>query len=887
MRPLGWRLIAAALGRRIPERHLPSALGDLLEDHASRAARVGRVRAGAWLFAEAFSMWRAYRPPAARPRAAAGGRRVAALLESARLPPIARRLAREPGFSIVAVATLALCLAGNLTILAVLDAVLLRPLPFPEPERLVSVFNTYPRAGVPDDGCSVANYYERRGRIPALASISLYREGASVVGESGATRVEPVIRVSPEFFETLGTPPATGRSFSEDETARGNDHVAIVTPGFWRRYGGGVAPALGRRLRLDGEPVTVVGILPDGFRFLSSEAGLFLPLASSPDDRLSARRHWGSSDMVARLAPGASLDQAQAQVDAQNRRLETASPDGRRMAEAGFRSIVKPLHAYHLAGAERSLLLTQAGAALLLVVGAVNLANLMLVRSGRRAREWAVRRAIGAGARHVVADLVAETLLLSLAGGALALPLAAAGVRLATALGAERLPLGTRIGLDPWLAVAGLGGAVALGAAIGGPVGWLSFRARLASALRAGARGTLGGRGARRVRAAFATAQVALALVLLSGAGLLSLSFRNALAVAPGFRPEGVVSGQVLLPLASHPDGLARLRFAEAIVEELEGEPGVATAGLATNLPLSGRNARSAATVAGRVLETPRGRFSYGVGGSYFEAMGFTLREGRFLTAADSRSARRVCVVDEAFARDYWPSGGALGHAVFPGSSEGEPGDGFTIVGVVAPAKQADVTEDGRQGAVYFPFGYWNDGLVYVVARGSLAGPALGAALRGAVRRVDPELPVDDVASMPERIAKSLSGRRSPAFLGGAFAALALLLTGLGTYGLLSYAVSERRREIGVRMALGARPGQVRRQFLGSGLRLLAGGMLLGIPGAWAAGMAMRGLLFGVTGSSLPPLAAAVGAICLLTLAACLVPSERAARTAPTEVLAE
>ena len=328
----------------------------------------------------------------------------------------------------------------------------------------------------------------------------------------------------------------------------------------------------------------------------------------------------------------------------------------------------------------------------------------------------------------------------------------------------------------------------------------------------------------------------------------------------------------------------------ERLREELGRQPGVMAVGVATNVPLSGTSNKSAATVVGyqpQPGESLRGHYSYSVGGDYFTALGLSLREGRFLVPADSRRPERVCVVDEDFARTYWPRGGAIGQRVFEGGQPGDDADAYTVVGVVGAVKQAGLVEDQAQGAIYYPFGHRPDREIYVVTRTSLRPEDLEVTLRNVVRKVDPELPVTDLRSMETRIADSLVVRRSPALLAGLFSGIALLLTAIGTYGVLSYAVAQRRREIGLRMALGARPEQVRGQFVSLALRLLAGGTILGVLGAWLTGQAMQAVLFQMPALDVATLAGTAVLLGAVSLAASLVPSHRAARISPMEALAE
>ncbi len=395
---------------------------------------------------------------------------------------------------------------------------------------------------------------------------------------------------------------------------------------------------------------------------------------------------------------------------------------------------------------------------------------------------------------------------------------------------------------------------------------------------------------AQRLRHIFLASQLALSFVLLAGAGLLGLSLKRAMAVSPGFQANDVLTAQISLAGNNYPSTDADLNFTERLMTELGHQPGVIASGVVNNIPFSGRSGKSAAYVVGHVIrrgESARGHYSYGAGGDYFRAMGFSLHEGRFLTAADSRRKERVCVVDEDFARYYWPHTSALGHRLFQGSEAGAARDAFTVVGVVGGVKQAALTDETPQGAVYYPYFYRPDSNIFVVVRASASPESLGSTLQRIVRRIDPELPVNDVRPMDARIADSLIARRSPALLGGLFAGIALLLSAIGTYGVLSYAVAQRRREIGVRIALGARPEQIRAQFFRMTVRLLAGGMLLGLLGAWLTGQAMRAVLFHVPPLDAAVLASAALVLIVVSFGACLLPARRAARVSPIEALAE
>jgi predicted permease len=641
---------------------------------------------------------------------------------------------------------------------------------------------------------------------------------------------------------------------------------------------------------MDGARITVVGVLPPSFSFLSSKTRIYLPLSSPPEERMPERRHWGSSShMIARLAPGATMAAAQSQVDAHNTAMEADNPKARVMADAGFRSLVVPLRASHVAAVRPTLLLVSAAVMSLLIIGVVNVLTLLLISYADRVHELAVRQAMGATWRHIVGEVAVETLLISVLGGVLGLASGAAGLRLLNQLGASRLPLGAHAQFDLRIALAALVAVIVIGAAIAVPLAWYRVSALLPDAALH-TRGATASPAARRMRHGFVVAQIAMAVMLLATAGLLGVSLRQVESVPAGFRPGQVLSAQVTLPWQVYGDSASRYRFVDHVVNEMSGQPGVLATGVATNIPLSGNSNKSSATVPGykrAAGEAPHGIYSYGVAGNYFQAMGLALREGRFLTSQDAHLGSRVCVVDEDFARRYWPRGGAVGQRLFEGSEAGRDSDAYVVVGVVGPVKQSGLAENETIGAVYYPYSDRFDSAMYIVLRTTQGPESLAPTLHRVVRAFDPELPVNNVRSMDTRVADSLITRRSPAMLAGLFSGVALLLIGIGIYGVLSYAVSQRRREIGVRMALGARPAQVHRQFVSIAVRLLAAGLAIGLPGGWMAGRAMQAILFHVPALHPFTFAATIGIVSLVTMAACLVPAYRAARTSPAAVLAE
>ncbi len=798
-----------------------------------------------------------------------------------------RRLAHERGFTATVLLTLGLCIAANVAIFAVVDAILVRSLPFPHAEQLVTAINAYPGAGVERAGASLPNYYDRREAIKAFASTAIIQGGSAIIGDAGAPNRVDRDRVSPEFFATLGVPLAMGRTFNDDEMFYKGSAVAILTDAFWRTKFNADANVLGRTFQVDSLPVTVIGVLPPGFRYLSSRAQFFIPAASNAEDRELKQRHSNNFQLIARLAPGATLATAQAQIDAFNLKQIADDPYASLLKGAGYHTTVSFLHADHVRDVKPILLLLQAGVLSLLLIGGVNLVNLLLIRASGRARDLAVRQALGASRRHITREVMLETVLLALGGGLLGLAGGAAAIRLLSVLGTDSLPLGATIVFDARVAAVAMGVSLVVGVALALPIIWFNLRTKLAPVLQAETRGGTVSRAAHRVRHGFIIAQVALAFMLLAGAGLLGVSLKRVLAVQPGFQSSQVLTGQISLPWKNYPETPPRLAFVERLLTELKTLPGVESVGITSGLPFSGNANNNAIAIEGVELapgDSIRAHYTSGVAGDYWQSLSIPLREGRFLEAADNHREQKVCVVDEDFAKRYWPKGSALGHRIASSPTFSEE-RATTIVGVVGSVKQNDLSEKAGQGTVYFTYKEYSSSGISVVLRTKMVPEALGNSLKTVVLKIDPQLPVDDLKSMQVRIDDSLVARRSPAILAGIFAGVALLLAAIGTYGVLAYAVNQRRREIGVRMALGALPQQVLAQFIGLGARLLAAGLIIGMGGAWLVGRAMQSVLFGV-GAIHPGVFAVTGGVMMIVvLLAVYLPLRRAAQVSPIEAL--
>ncbi len=798
-----------------------------------------------------------------------------------------RQLLKSPGFTVVAVLTLAICLGANLTILAVVDAMLVRALPFSEPDRLALVYNSYPAAGVDRVSGSLPNYFDRRGAIRAFASLSIYQESSAIIGEAEQPRRVPILRVSPEFFSTLGVPLTLGRAFTEDQLAYRADRVAVLTDEFWRSHFNADPNVIGRSFANDGDRVSVIGVLPRGFRFLSSQAQFFRPASHAAADRLPNNRHSGDWNMIARLAPGATWSEAQSQMDVFNARQALDDPRAAVIKRTGYVTRVVPLREDHVRTVRRTILLLQAGVIVLLVIGAVNLANLLFVRANGRAQELAVRQALGASPWKLARGTATEVMLLAGVAGLLALVIAAGGLRLLTTLGADRLPLGMAIQFDLRLCLAGILLALGVGVVLAALQVTFTLRMKLATGLKLATRGGTIDRGARGLQDGFVVIQVALAFVLLSSAGLLGVSLKRVVETPLGFDPDQLMAGRVAFPWRGYTNQALRVAFVERVLSEVRSIPGLNDAAANNALPFADGRSDYAIAVEGfdpgsdSVL---RAHHVAAVTPGYWKVMGIPLLRGRLLEEADRVRPSRACVVDQAMADRYWPNEDPIGRRLSLGTAF-EPDNCSIVVGVVANAKQADVVELAAQGTVYRPYGSAWPGSFSLVVRSVLPPAVLAPLIREAVAKCDPGMPVDELRSLQSRVDDSLVARRSPAILAGVFAGVALLLASLGTYGVLAYSVSQRQREIGVRMALGARPAQVLAQFLGIGTKLCLIGLALGAIGTWATGRAMQSLLFGV-GAFSPGIVLPAGIVlAAVVFLASLIPSRRASRVDPMVAL--
>ena len=810
-----------------------------------------------------------------------------------------RLLLKDRAFTLTTVATLALCVAANTAIFAVVHTVLLKPLPFSQPEQLAVIYNSYPGAGALRASNGVPDYYDRLTQTTVFSEIAMYRTAGVTLGGAGAS-VERVtsMPVTPSFFRLLRAAPLRGRVFTEQEAEVGQDRKVILSYGLWQRLFGGREDAVGDELRINGNQYSIVGVMPRQFRFIDPDVQLWTAVAFTPADKSDERRHSNNWQQFARLQPAATIEQAQDQIIAINAANLERFPSWREvLINAGFHTVVKPFHADLVEASSRTLYLLWGGVLCVLIIGMVNVANLVSVRATSRVRELATRHALGASMQRLSRQVLTETVLLALVGGGLGLLLGWQALTAGPALGLEQLPRGEEIALDA-LSLSFIFGLVLL---VGIAVGLFPLialrRADLAQIVREENRSGTASRRARVVRRALVTSQVAFALVLLVGAGLLLASFQRVLRVDPGFNADRVLTGSLSLPTARYGDDAAVRTVINRVLERIRAVPGVAAAGMTSTMPLSGQHSDSVIFAEGYQLAPGESLISPSqvyVTDGYFEAMQTELRAGRLFGARDTSGEPRVIIVDEQLARKFWPGQDPIGrHMYFPDNVENlqrpPPREQWlTVVGVVENVR-LDGLIDGpgfrTVGAYYLPVAQNVVRNVNLAVRTAQDAESVTSALRSEIAGIDPELPLFGVRTMNERVDSSLVDRRTPMILALGFATVALFLAAIGIYGVLAYQVSQRSREIGIRMALGAATSSIFGMVLREGAAIVGIGAALGLGGAFLMRQTLQSQLYEI-GAMDPSVILVVAAVLLLVaLAAILLPARRAAHTDPVHAL--
>ncbi|HEX7314425.1 MAG TPA: ABC transporter permease [Pyrinomonadaceae bacterium] len=796
-----------------------------------------------------------------------------------------RTLAKRPGFAAVAVLTLALGIGANTAIFSVIDAALLRSLPYREPGRLVHLWETKRSRDFERREASYPDFLDWRAQGgEVFEGLAGYTPRPVTLADTGeATRARGAA-VTANFFDLLGVNAAAGRTFVEGEDGLEAKPVAVISHGFWRRRFGGEPATIGREVTLNGQAYTVVGVLPADFNFaLLGDAEVWTPLAVTPD--IASRRYLHWLKVVGRLKEGVTLEAAQAHLATVAARIESDDPGAH--AGTGLRAVELQ---EEFVGPVRPVLFVLLGAVgFVLLIACTNVANLLLARAAARRKEVAVRAALGASRWRVVRQLLTESVLLSLAGGAAGLVLALWGVDALVALipaaQLTQMPYLQSLSLNRDVLLFATGLSLLTGVLFGLTPALSAARADLQGALKEGGRNTVS-RGGRRLRDLLVVAEVALALVLLVGAGLLMKSLVVMLRVDPGFDTRNLLTLRVALPPARYGEDAQAARFYDEVLRRVSTVPGVRGAALTSNLPLAGDGGTGTPQVVGR--QTPASELTEAhlrtVSANYFEVLGVPLVQGRAFAERDDAAAPPVLLVNKTYAERVFPGQDPVGQRAtfkFTGDTQ------FEIVGVVGDEKVTSL--DARTTPViYFHARQGPDSSAALVVRTEAADPlTLASAVRGEVRALDPEVPVFAVQTLEQMVAGSRAAfmRRYPAYLTGVFACVALLLALVGIYGVVSYSVTQRTHEIAVRLALGARGRDVLRLVLGHGLLLALGGIALGALGALALTRLISGLLFGV--SAADPVVYGLVALLLAAVAllACLVPARRAMKVDPMVAL--
>ena len=813
-----------------------------------------------------------------------------------------RLLWKDRSFAATTIATLALCLAANIAIFAIVDGVLFKPLPFHEPQELVRIYNAYPGAGVAVADNGVPDYLDRKRDVTALEEIALFRQTGVTISGAGFSEAERIqsMLVTPSFFRALQAQPLRGQLFTDAHGEIGQERVVVLTHGFWQRVFAGRDDAIGQDVRLGGVPYRIVGVLPAGFVFLNQEIQLYRPAAFTPQETSDQARHSNNWQMLGRLRADATREQAQSQVNSLNTANLERFPQWREvLANARFATDVVDFQENLIGRRRATLTMLWGGAIFVLLIGAVNVANLVLVRSTSRIRELATRHAMGATFGRLTRQSLTESVVLATAGGLAGIGLGWWAIQAAPFFGIDQLPSGSIVTLD--LRVIGF--TLVLVAAVGIAVGMIPIvamrRANMAQVIREEGRSGTQGRGPRLMRRALVTSQVAFALMLLIGAGVLLASFERVLNINPGFTAANLLVGTVSLPASRYADDASLRSTGDRLLERLRALPGVTGAGMTTTLPFSGSYSDSVILAEGYQMQPGESLISPGqvsASPGYFEAMNVKLLAGRFFGEQDTDRSQKVLIIDDELARRFWPNGDALGKRMYmPENIDNlmaKPAESqmMTIVGIIEPMRLRGLVEgagERRVGNYSWPLNQRPARALGIAVRTAQAPEAMLASVRRQIAAIDPELPFFGARTMEEQMSRSLLDRRTPMLLATGFAAVALFLAAIGIYGVLAYQVSQRRREIGIRMALGAASGSIFNLVLREGGVIVGIGAVVGLAGAFLLRRTLQSQLY-ETGAMDPAVVAAVAMVLIVVaLIACVLPARRAAKTDPLIALTD
>lgn len=790
-----------------------------------------------------------------------------------------RSLARSPVFTLVALLTLALGIGANTAIFTVVKAVLLAPLPYPEPERVVFVQESNVERGLPRFSIAPPNFRDYRDQNQVFEAMAAYSGTSLALTGDGAPERLRARRVTGDYFKVLDVGAIHGRVLDPEDDRPGAPKVAVIAEAFWQRRFGGELEVLGQTLRLDGEPVEVVGIVPDRFHV---DHDLYVPLAL---DYAEANRGGHYLGAYARLAEGVSLERAREDLAAVAAVLEETYPE----TNKGWSTLVDPLLDRMVDHVRPALWLLTLAVGLVLLIACVNVANLMLSRMALRGRELALRSALGAGRFELIRQMLVESVLIALGGGMLGFLLAIFGTRALVAWSADGIPRAESIAVDGNVLAFTLVLSILTGLVFGLLPALRASRPDLQDALREGGRGQAGGRGGEGLRAGLVLAEVAVAVVLLVGAGLLIKSFAKLLDVDPGFDAEKVLTVRMALPESKYPEQEDQIAFYRELFERVEAVPGVSSGGAVFPMPLTGSGFSLQFFIEGRPrppLNQEPGSNIRAAAPGYFETVEIPVREGRTFTFADGPEVENVVVLNESAARQWWPDSSPIGERITFNDLDAPEITWYRVIGVVGDVHHESLAAE-TEPEIYWSYLQNPLDIVVLVLRTAGDPESVVGPLRSELTRLDPELPLYDILSLRQIVDESVAQPRFNSLLLGLFAALAVILSAIGVYGLISYAVTQRLRELGVRLALGAE----RREILGlvfrQGMAPVVLGAAVGLLTAFGATRLLESLVYGVATTDLATYAAVILLLLAVAALACLLPAWRATRIDPMEVLRE
>ena len=787
-----------------------------------------------------------------------------------------RSLRRAPAFTLAAVATLALGIGANTAIFSVVNGVLLDPLGYPDPSRLVIVWGRHTTIG--QETASLPDFLDWRSEARSFETLSAMTHTRFNLTGSGEPGVVHGALTTAGLFRAFGVVPSVGRGFRDDEERGAAPRVAMLGEGYWRRRFGGQGDIVGRQILLSGVPHTVVGIVPGALR-LEQPVEVWTPLVT---DSTRPRRA-DFLTVFGRLRQGVTRQRAQEEMTTIARRLEARYPE----SNANWGAEVVSLREQMVGEIRPALLVFMGAVGLVLLIACANVANLMLARVAGRSRELTVRSALGASRARLAGELLLESVLLGVLGGGLGLLLALWGIETLHSLQPGTIPRIEEIGLD--LRVLGFGLALSLltGLLFGLAPVWRLAGRDLRDGLTEGSRGVAGGSGVHRARSALVLAEVALAFVLLAGAALLLRSFDRLHRVDPGFSTDRVLTARVTLPRLKYPDEAGWLAFGEQLLSRVRTEPGVRSAALVSDAPLGDSPPYWSFEIQG--AEAPQDgsvqdAATFTASAGYFETLRIPLVQGRFYDATDRADGEGVVVINQAMARRFWSGRRALGARITLGDPADPEVRWLTVIGVAGDVRHERLS-DQAYPQIYLPFNQTPTRSLVLAVRAEVDPATVVPAIRRSLAAIDPDLPLADVSTLEERKAASLARPRVNAAVLGGFALAALVLAAVGIYGVVAYGVVQRTRELGIRMALGAGGGPLLRMVIRQGMTPVLAGMALGLAGALAGGRVLRSLLFGVGPGDPVTFVAVTFFLVAVALAAIYLPARRAARSDPMVAL--